>query len=116
MTQYKIHVDRHRVASDRLLSAIAMHGQALAAYELARDSHDDRRRAFILDGIPGLRDRSPADVREATLCRELAPQVNALRAARERLHSADIELSSAKVQERTEREALRTFQLAVTVQ
>jgi hypothetical protein len=111
MTQYKTHVDRHRTASDRLLQALAAHGQALKAYESARNTYDDRRQALVLDGIPGLRDRCPSDVREAALCRELAPQINTMRTAREHLHSADVELESAKVQERTERETLRAFQL-----
>lgn len=108
---YTAQVARYRTVSDRLLSAIATQSAARAAHEAARDAHDDRRRNLILDGVPGMPERCPADVREAALGRALEPQTCAMRATREHLRAADAELEAAQVQERAEREALRSMQL-----
>lgn len=111
---YQLQVNRYRAVSERLLSAIAAQSAARAAHEAARDAYDDRRRNLILDGIPGTPEpgRGPAEFREAALSRALEPQTRAVRATREHLRAADAELESAQVQERTEREALRSMQLA----
>ncbi len=109
---YTVQVNRYRTVSERLLSAIAAQSAARAAHDAARDAYDDRRRNLILDGIPGMAERCPSEVREAALARALEPQTRALRAAREQLRAADAELESARVQERAEREALRSLQLA----
>ena len=61
----------YRAVSERLLSAIAFQSVTHAAYEAASDAHDDKRRTLVLDGIPGFRDRSPSDLREAALRRAL---------------------------------------------
>ena len=109
---YTVQINRYRTVSERLLSAIAAQSAARAAHDAARDAYDDRRRNLILDGIPGMAERCPAEVREAALARALEPETRAVRATREQLRAADAELESARVQERAEREALRSFQLA----
>lgn len=109
---YQKQVNRYRLVSERLLSAIAAQSAARAAHEAARDAYEDRRRNFILDGIPGIPERNTAETRDAALGRALEPQTRTLRATREQLRAADAELESAQVQERTEREALRAYQLA----
>lgn len=111
-TPYQSQVQRYRAVSERLISAIAVQSAARAAHEAARDAYEDRRRNLILDGVPGLPERCPAETREAALGRVLEAQTRALRLAREQLRTADAELESAQVQERTERETLRSFQLA----
>lgn len=105
-------ITTYRQVSERLLTALAHHNAARAAYDAARDSFEDRRRNLLLDGVPGIPDRCSADVREAALARALEPQTCVLRASRERMRGAEAELEAARVQERTEREALRALQLA----
>lgn len=111
----KNQIARYRAAADRLLRAIASQSAARAAHEAARDAYDDRRRNFVLDGIPGLQERCHNEVREAALCRALEPQTQATRATREQLRAGDAELDSAQVQERTERESLRSLQLVAAL-
>lgn len=108
---YADQVTNYRQVSERLLRAIAGQNAARAAYDAARDAHEDRRRNLLLDGVPGMPERCPAEVREAAMARALEPQSAALRAARDRLRAADAELESARVQERVEREALRSLQV-----
>ena len=113
---YLEQVSVYRLASERLLTALAVRTESHAAHITARDTHDDQRRSFILDGIPNLPERCHAEVREAALCRALEPQLLILRATRERLRVAEAELESAQVQERLERETLRSYQVAAAAQ
>ncbi|TSA79658.1 hypothetical protein FNU79_17640 [Deinococcus detaillensis] len=109
---YQEQVATYRAVSKRLLCAITSQRLAQAAYEVARDAHDDKRRSLILDGIPGFRDRSPHDLREAAICRALAPHVQAQRTAREQMRNANADLESAQAEERMERETLRSLHAA----
>lgn len=107
----KAHAASYRAAAARLLAALTAHNSARAAYDLARDALEDRRRALLLDGVPGLPERPSPDQREAALGRALDPEARVMRAARERLRSAETELEAAKVEERAERELLRVVTL-----
>jgi hypothetical protein len=107
---YAEQVHIYRAVSLSLLDAITAHGQAHAAYEAARDIHDDKRAALILDGIPGIRERSPNDLREAALSRVLAAEMETLRSARESLRIMSSKMHAAQVSERMERETLRSYQ------
>lgn len=101
----------YRLASAQLLEAITRYQDAKAEADRARDDLDDRRAALLLGGVPGLRDRCPAEEREAHLTRALAAQVQAHRCARDGLRRAEAELEAARIAERTERETLRTLHL-----
>lgn len=96
--------------SSSLLSALNAQQQARAAYDQARDQYDDQRQHLILTGLSGLRERCPAEEREAHLASALKPYTAALREARDALRRADTELEAARVQERAERETLRSLQ------
>lgn len=113
---YLEQVALYRTVSERLLSALAVRSECHAAHTIARDVHDDQRRSLILDGIPNLPERCHAEMREAALCRALEPQLLTFRTTRERLRVAEAELESAQVQERLERETLRSCQAAATAQ
>lgn len=115
-SSYPEQISIYRDVSERLLSAIAVQSLDQAAYEAAHDCYEDRRRAVVLDGVPGARDRYRSDVREAMICRALAAQTDALRSARDRLRASNTELESARVQERTERETLRSFHAVAAAQ
>lgn len=93
---YQEQVVTYRIVSKRLLSAISFQKAAHAAYEVARDTHDDKRRSLVLDGIPGFRDRSPHDLREAAICRALVSYLEAMRTAREQLRAANADLEHAQ--------------------
>ena len=107
-------LERYRAVSERLLNALTAQTSAHTAYAQARDLHDDRRMAYILDGIPGLPGpRCAAEVREAAMARALEQETRAVREARDLLRRADAELEAARVQERAERESLRSVQFAL---
>ena len=61
--------------------------------------------------MPGLKERSPADLKEAHLSRALSAQVQAHRRARDELRQAEADLEAARIAERTERETLRMLQM-----
>lgn len=102
--------------SSSLLSALDAQQQARAAYDQARDQYDDQRQHLILKGLPALRERCPAEEREAHLASALKSHTAALREARDALRRADTALEAARVQERAERETLRSLQRDLEVQ
>ncbi len=113
---YVEQVTTYRAVSERLLAAIATQSVTHTAYETARDAHDDHRRTLVLDGVPGVPERCSSDLREAALHRALMPHMAALRAARDQLRASNTALESAQVQERVERETLRSFHAAAVAQ
>ena len=102
--------------STRLPSPPDAPQQARAAYDQARDQYDVQRQHLILTGLPALRERCPAEEREAHLASALKPHTAALREARDALRRADTALEAARIQERAERETLRSLQCDLEVQ
>ena len=106
-----LQVLKFQQVSAHLLAALEAQRQAKAAHDQARDQYDDQRQHLILKGLPALRERCPAEEREAYLQRALCAELRALRTARDALRLAEAQLEVARVQERAEREALHCLQL-----
>lgn len=107
LTKIETQAATYRAAAARLLEAIPAHNAARAAYDTSRDVLEDRRRALLMEGVPGLPERVSTDQRDAALGRALNAEAAVMRCARERLRAAETELEAAKVEERAERELLR---------
>lgn len=110
MTNAATPLTRYQDVSARLMVALNAQGKAKAAYDLARDTYDDRRRELLISGIPGGKERCPAEEREAHLIRALAPELRQVRLTREELRAADTLLESVRIEERLERETLHCLQ------
>lgn len=110
LVSYQTQVQRYQDVSTRLLVALDAQGRAKATHDNARDTYEDRRRELIINGIPGCKERCPGDEREAYIARALAQELRQVRVTREELRAADTLLESVRVQERAERETLRSIQ------
>lgn len=102
-------LDAYKAAAARLVAALERHNDARAAYDKAKDNHEDARRALLLNGVPNLPERATSAQHDAALNRATDAESRALRAAREMLRAAETELEAARVQERAEREVLRVL-------
>lgn len=110
MTAASTLVERYQLAADWLLQALRAHSEARAAHDTARDRYEDARRELLVGGLSGLRERCPAEEREALMQRALQAELSVLRLARDALRLAETELEAARVVERAERETLRSIQ------
>lgn len=115
MTQLlNVHQDMQQVktyqqASKRLLAAVQLHSEAKAASDRARDAYEDARRELVVRGMQ-FKERASAEEKEAVLCNALRVELLSVRAARNALRLAEIELEAARIVERSERETLRSRQ------